>query len=465
MAGIGFKLKKAFTGTSLYIRYKATIHAGSVIVGTWLWSAVILYVITLIAGDQLSRQGETIIIQTVLYSLIFAHILLSPIHLVIVRYIADMIYTEKYGDIRRSFYGLNMIIIPLSILSSSIYYNSTTHPVLYKISGVILFTVISMTMSIMIYLSSSKDYEGMGKSYMIGFAVSILSVFVLTTLSPLSIPHIAEQLSLASMLIGMIATYIMLYRIFIKTYKENNGSMLSFLKYYKKVPSFGFIALFYTIGIWSGNFIMDTSNLIIPSLGSKLPKIGYDLAVILGLLPTLVSAILYTVFIETEFFTAQNEFMNLVNGVGTLSQIKVAKKTMEEILSYNFVKGIVIQAAVTFLALSLYSSYFKLSGIDPSSIWTVMYCLIGSLFVVYAYINLNILLYFDMRFSALISSLVFLLGNMSLTMFFALGEPKYYGMGYMIASIMAFLVSSYLRRSFMKDAVYIIFSKQNVFKG
>lgn len=464
MAGIGFKLKKAFKNKSLYEKSKGFAHAGSVTAGPWLWATIVVGIVYAIFPSCFSISSRTLIAYTVLQSFILSHLLISPVYLIITRYISDMIYEESFEKIRPSFYGANFLLIPLSILISTVFYSQNSLPLTYKIIGIFLLTVVSMTMCIMIYLSSSKDYESIGMSFVIGGFVTTVSAVIFNTQIMDITASAYETTILAEILIGMTVSYLLLLRVLHKTYPDNFEISFVFLSYYRKVPSFALISVFYTFGLWADNFIMWQNYSSLPYISSLIHNPGYDIAVVVGFLTIIPSAILYTVFIETEFFVSYKKFMHSINENSTLEQIKTAHKSMKDTLYAWIFKGFIIQFIITSSTLIAIVYLSNIYDFNFVKIQTVVYAILGSMFLIYAYINLNIILYFDMRKSTLLLSVLFLSSNVLLTLLATYIGEFFIGMGFMLASLIVFTVSSYMIKILMTDTIYIIFSKQNVFK-
>lgn len=468
MAGIGFKLKKAFKSHSLYSKSKGLAHAGSVTAGPWIWAVYVLAITFALSGEISSLADRNFAAHTVFYSFVLSHILLSPAYLVVTRYLADMIYLKEYHSIMPSFRGISTLVVPISIVVSSVYYIPNAVPSSQKIIGTILFAVISMTMIIMIYLSSSKDYEAIGTAFIMGSIVTIALFFILSKVFVIQTPMDFKTSVLFSILIGLAVSYILLYRVLSKSYPNNLWISYEFISYFKKVPSFVFIAMFYTLGIWSDNLIIWIINHSSP-LTSNLGSIynvtpSYDLMTVIALITIIPTAILYTVFIETEFFVNYRKFMHRINNNGTLKQINDAHMLMKTTLSKWILRSFTIQSVISSIILLTIVTILKTKNVSLMSISTVIYLIFGSLFLVYSYINLNILLYFDIRKNAIILSGVFLSINTVLTISFAYIGSFLNGMGFMIASLATLITSINMVKILMKDTVYILFSKQNVFK-
>ena len=106
MAGIGFELKKLFSGSSILLKLRANLFSGIVVAGPMIMGAVLLVGIKQLAvraGASMHQQDLLIVIIT--YSLLFSLLLINIFSYVLSRFTADMVYTNQLERVLPSLYG------------------------------------------------------------------------------------------------------------------------------------------------------------------------------------------------------------------------------------------------------------------------------------------------------------------------------------------------------------------------
>lgn len=106
MAGIGFELKKLFKRRGLFAAFRAYGYAGVVCTGPMLLGIVLLLgVMYLCDTTGASRQERELLVCMITYTLLASLLVTSFLSMVVTRFIADMLYEEKYEAVLPSFWG------------------------------------------------------------------------------------------------------------------------------------------------------------------------------------------------------------------------------------------------------------------------------------------------------------------------------------------------------------------------
>lgn len=106
MAGIGFELKKLFKRRGLFAAFRAYGYAGIVCTGPMLLGVLLLLgVMFLCDATGGSRQSRELLVCMITYTLLASLLVTSFLSMVVTRFIADMLYQEKYDAILPSFWG------------------------------------------------------------------------------------------------------------------------------------------------------------------------------------------------------------------------------------------------------------------------------------------------------------------------------------------------------------------------
>jgi len=140
MAGIGFELRKILKSEKITSRIKGFAYATMVSVGP-----MIISVFMIIAIGQYMKQTHVPVLErdlvntTVMYSFVFAMIVVSALSITLSRYLADQIYLKRREYVLSSLMGSVIIMILASGLISFCFYLFSPIPVLFKFLAYLLF--------------------------------------------------------------------------------------------------------------------------------------------------------------------------------------------------------------------------------------------------------------------------------------------------------------------------------------
>ncbi|MBQ6735475.1 MAG: hypothetical protein IJR00_11295, partial [Lachnospiraceae bacterium] len=113
MAGIGFELKKAFAKKGVLNLFKAYALSGVVVTGPMFLSVSLLVGLRMLlnrAGVPMTQERlmlNGLITCTTLFSVVFV----NSFALVIVRYVADVLYEEAFEKVMPSFWGSVSLLV------------------------------------------------------------------------------------------------------------------------------------------------------------------------------------------------------------------------------------------------------------------------------------------------------------------------------------------------------------------
>lgn len=120
MAGIGFEIKKLFKKEGIFNTVFAGLHATAVTIGPMVIVIIALNVMYMMQPYiELAYKEKEVLSSTILYVFIFSMILVSPVNIILSRYIADRIYEEDYSAIYTAV-GTGELIIALCVAASGI---------------------------------------------------------------------------------------------------------------------------------------------------------------------------------------------------------------------------------------------------------------------------------------------------------------------------------------------------------
>ncbi|WFA10440.1 exopolysaccharide Pel transporter PelG [Tissierella sp. Yu-01] len=235
----------------------------------------------------------------------------------------------------------------------------------------------------------------------------------------------------------------------------------SFLPYFKNHYKLFLTNLFYTLSLFIHNIIFwKYSSFSSNIMGTYYVAQGYDTASFFAVLTTIPASIIFVVKFETSFYEKYKIFCDSIASGGSLKDIKLSKDRMISTLKRELTFITQVQFILT-LILSIIGVYVILPifANDSHAIELFVFLSIGFFLSYLTYINIIILIYFDIQRESLIIALIFLLMNTIFTYFsIKLGED-YYGLGYVVSSFISYILSINILNREIKRIDYRLYSK------
>jgi len=442
MAGIGFQLKALFKEKSLSNKVKAYVFSAIVASGPWIAAVITVNIILFLSRVYLdSTAAQSLFLGTIVYTFVFSQILTAPWQMIITRFYSDRLFAKDYAAIKPAFSGLNRIIFFVSFVIVVLFYFNKPLPLYYKIFAGYMFILLSLIWILMVSLSSIKDYTSIAMAYIVGGIVSIaLTVYFLN--QPISFPEFTFQSNiLLSYIIGLSITYVMLMYSFLKVFHYGHDYNYDFIKYLSLFPSLFFTGLFYTLGLWVDDIIMWLSVIGVDVIDTYKYAPVYDNAVFLAYLTIIPSAIMFLVIIETSLYDRYKKYYNFVNGEGSLEEIEVARKELQNIIRVKLFHSFQVQSLITITIVLFSKEIFKLLNLSILIRDIFRIAAFGALFNIFILHIILILLYFEFRKSALSIAVTFFLTNALFTSFFSTFGLEYFGYGFTLSSFISLILA------------------------
>lgn len=347
MAGIGEKLTRIFekdtvTTNLIGFGYSATSTVAPMFV-------VILNIVLMqhfLGFSKLGFVERELFSCTVLYIFIFALLTASPFNSVLSKYVSDVIYEERYEDIRPCYYlGLLMNILLSCLLG--IPFCLWEHfvgkvDVFYVFIGYCGYISLVLVFYSMIYLSIAKDYEKISLFFFLG----MLEAFLLS----LFLRYIMHWGIRESMLFALMTGFFLiafLESAVVKRYFINNSNRYrSVLRYFRKYWKLVVSNFFYNLGLYIHNFVFWTTEMKLVLVKSFVCNQPYDMATCLAMFTNLSATVIFITRVEMHFHDKYKRYSEAVIG-GKGADIDTAKKEMFRQLSAELVNLVRIQFIIT----------------------------------------------------------------------------------------------------------------------
>ena len=232
MAGIGFELRKILKSEKILNRIKGFSYATMVSAGP-----MIISVFMIVAIGQYMKQTHVPVLErdlvntTVMYSFVFAMVLVSSLSMSLSRYLADQIYLKRREFILSSLSGSVTVLILASGLIAFLFYMLSPLTFIFKFLAYMLFIELCCIYLFMVYLSAVKDYKRISWSFCIG---ALLTMTLTVLLRALSIPvTLSVMIGLNA---GLMVNLLFMLTIIKKHFGTAGTRTFHFLRYMIRMP-------------------------------------------------------------------------------------------------------------------------------------------------------------------------------------------------------------------------------------
>jgi len=459
MAGIGFELKKLFKGAGLFSRVRAVAYSALVSLGPFVLCTIIIAAILLLMNFvDISYKERELFIATVVYCFIFSQVFAAGFKMVITRFIADMIFTEKFDMILPSFYGLLSVVLPLAGTAGIIFFWSSPLYFVLKLASYLLFMELIMVFIMMEYLSAVKDYMKIVKSFLAGILAIVVLAFVFLKYSDID----AVTGMLVALDTGFIVIISSLFVYLKRFYGKSSCRYFNFLVHFDKYPSLFFAGLFYTVGMYVHNFLFWTTGLGVRIGDTYVYAPIYDVPTFYAFLSIMPSMVMFVVSVETSFYEKYKAYYALITGRGNFKDIENARKDMTRVLWSEIRNILELQLFFTLVFIAAGSYVLPRLGLTQLSVDIFNLLALGAFMSITMMIIMLILLYFEDRKGALFISGSFLASNIAFTYLTMNYTESAYGLGFFGSALLSLIVALIEMTVYLKNINYHTFCGQPV---
>lgn len=412
MAGIGFEIKKLFKKEGIFNTVFAGLHATAVTIGPMVIVIIALNVMYMMQPYiELAYKEKEVLSSTILYVFIFSMILVSPVNIILSRYIADRIYEEDYSAIYTAV-GTGELIIALCVAASGIpfgymMYTKGNLPVYYIFTAYVFFAGVSFTFYYMNFITVLKQYSKITYSFFGSLIVGVLFVTVSNKIFDLNISD--------AILFGLTISFTMI-AVFLVTFlklsfreREYNYNLL--IRCLKKNILLVLANFLYILGLYIHNFVFWSESdykVVVKNIFVSAPN--YDMATYLAMLSNISVLVIFTVNVETKFHTAYKAYCETIIGAAG-KDMKKAKQKMIETLRRETIYIIQLQIIVNLTAYIVAQVFFPRLGVEGDILSMYPALSVGYMIIYLIQCLMIYLFYLDDMTGAVMTGAVFLLST------------------------------------------------------
>lgn len=438
MAGIGIKLNRIFNrNTVTTALYGIVCSVGYTIAPMLVVIICLMGMETVLGFDTLDGTERELFSCTILYIFIFSLITTSPYNSVLSKYMTDRIYEERYEDIRPSIhFGVTAILATAAILGIPFY----THeylvghvPLYYVVTSFWGYLSLTLVFTVMIYNSILKAYKKISIYFFLGMSLT----FLLSLFFRFILHWTITYSMLLAMTIGLFLIAVLEMNNASKYFKVTSGRYRPIAHYFKRYWMLVVANGFYSLGLFSHNFVFWTHPWRMTVVNSYVCNQPYDMATCIAMFTNISATTMFISRLEMHFHDRYAGYMESIIG-GKLDSIHKFKNRMFRSLSNQLSSLVRLQFAVSIVVFLLAMIFMPIMGASGLTMEIYPLLAVGYLMVFTYYSGLLYLYYFNDLTGSMISSLIFftvsLVGSI-----ISLNLPvMWYGSGFTVGSFAGF---------------------------
>ncbi len=460
MAGIGFELQKLLKRRTLAATLQAFFYGSMVASGPMVLTVITVSLIGWMSRSLLSEGELRLFTLTITYTFAFSLILTAPFQQLLTRYIADKHFAKELDDLFAGFVTSTLFVLALALLASGIFYGvlrltvPLAHERLYRIAGVVLFLGQCFIWQLMAFISTSKEYQKILWAYILGAIASLVAAYLL-------LPRVGIVGALAGYGVGQWLIALVIFWITTRRLKKWPAVSMEFFSTFPRYPIIALNGFFITLGVWVDKFVFYACTR--QTYGGDLfySFNFYDVPNFLSLMTLIPGMAYFLIMAETNFYRDFKKFIEHVLEQ-PLSRIEQIKKDLVDTLHSGMIGMARVQGIFSLILIILAVPLVIFLGYQGLFVPLFRTLCVAAFFYILM-LTLNVFyLYFEFRKQALVMSLLFCFGNAGLTYLSYLLGTRYYGLGFLLSSLITLAIFWPRLIRQVKRIDYIIFASQPI---
>lgn len=459
MAGIGFELRKLFTGKGYLDSIKAYFVSSLVTVGPMILCITLMTVLQILlmyVGVDFSQRE--LFLSAMVYAFVFSLVVASIFIMLASRYIADMVFIKDYNQIIASFYGVIVVCLPIGGLLGGIFYQRSPIDLPFKLAAYLFYMELIVIWIQAIYISLFRDYF----KILIGFLTGVVTAIILSCVALLFTEVRAVLGLLISIDIGFFVIMVSYMHYLKRFLSDTDRNIFNFISYIDRYPSLIFICFFYNLGMYSHNFVFWLSEYGVRAADTYSFAPFYDVPMFYAYFTIVPTLVLFVVTVETSFIEKYKNYYGNINNGGNYQEIEMAKKEMSVVLAQEISYIMEVQLFFSIISLLIGRKLLPKIGMTGLSIDIFSILVLGCYVFVLMFVIILILLYFDDRKGALITTSFFLPSNILFSMLTLQWGEAYFGLGFFISGFCSLLIGLGRLIYYIRNIDYYTFCSQPI---
>ncbi len=455
MAGIGFELRKILSEETYTSHIKAYVYAAIISSGPWLMTVLAVSVIGRTCRLFLTDHEADILGATINYVYAFSIIMTGILQMVVTRYLADRLYRDESHMVLPIFNTAWIVTLVTQAPIAAVFLYHCDLPFLYCLVAFLLYLCISSMWICMIFLSAAKDYRAIVTAFLVGTAVSVLGAW-----------YLAPAHGVVGVLIGftggqLVILFWLILRLMVEFPSDRYVDRDMFQAFRPYLPHL-LIGFFYNFGVWIDKFLFWFSESGFQITGPLYANRLYDNSIFMAYLATIPAFALFLIRIETDFYEQYKTYYATIIHKAHRTKILQKRDELVQSIKRGFGQLIKVQGAITLCMLVITPFVIEALRFSYQQYAIMRIGFVAAYLQTLFLILLVVLLYFDFRKEALISTVVFLVTNVAFTLVSLKLGFATYGYGYFASCLVSVPVAYFFLDRNLNRLEYLTFMNQPI---
>jgi len=453
MAGIGFKFREMVSDGSYLGAIRGYAYSAIFSAGPWIMTMIVIAILNSLAPPELKGDALVAFRATLTYIYAMSLIVVGTFQYPITRYIADRIYEKDRGEILSTFIGTLFLFSFMALASGTVFLWYKSSDVCSSDLFLGLFVTTTLIWDGMIFLSAIRDYKFIVFVFLSGSLASVLLSVVLKTYMGLNGYVFGYFLGQLYILSGLIAEIV-------REFYNDKGATYYFLKYFRKYSALITAGLAYNLAIWIDKFIVWNSPAWRESYLGNLNICGiYDVSIFAAYLTIIPALAYFMVNLETNFYDLYRNYFTRIMNRNPLEKLEESRDRIINAVDSSVLELIKIQGSITLLCYIYADSIMGLFANREISVQIFRYAVVGVFFHILFLFKTIFMMYFEYYGMLWMTTVFFLVSNGFLT-WVGISLGKNLAWGYMISSMLSFVIAFILFRRHLKHLIFYTFAGQ-----
>ena len=458
MAGIGFELKKLFQKKGVMNTAKAYGYATVICAGPMLLGVILLLgIMALCSWFDIATHTRELLICMITYTLLASVTVSSFFSMVVTRYVADMLFEDKNVAVLPAFWGSTVVMMAIGSVLYGLFLLFSGATFFQAFLCFVLFNELIIVWNAMSFLTAIKDYKGIFLSFLTSVAVALIlgALLLWIGFSVIEALLFAVTVGYGIMLVWNV---VLLHRYFPHT----DLGAFTFFRWIDAFLPLALSGLFMNIGMFSHLVIMWFSDINVHVHGLFYGAPWHDVPALLAFMTALMTTVNFVVSVEVNFYPKYRNHYSLYNDKGTIGDIKQSEKEMLDTLKTEIFYTALKQLLFTAACIALGGYLLDLMPLGFNEVMRGYFRTLCVAYGLYAIGNMLmlILLYFTDYKGACLTTGIFALATVLLTVLSLLFPYVYYGFGFLIAAMIFTIAAACRLDHFTKHLPYYILAVQ-----
>ncbi len=452
MAGIAFNIRKLLHKRDLSSAVSAFFYSGIISSGPWLFAVFALGVIASLGKTISDPQLVNTFMGIIIYVFALTTVVTYGTQISITRFLSDCLYRKE--DERIPSLLLSCLLMTggssVILLLPWLWYLELEW--IHRLLTLYLLALVACMWGVMIFVSTLKAYIRVSLAFLVGFGLAVPASLIT-----------GKFFGLTGFLLGLnLGISVVVFILSATVLAEFPGDIridFRLFRSFSKYPMLFFYGLLSGLGIWVDKFLIWLYHKA--PIGAGLVGFPlYDGAMFVGYMTALPALAYFILIAETDLYEIVRKYTYLINHHGNLNGLKMIRKNLIKCMQDVLVKIGVFQGLFSLFMFFTAPFWIQSLNLDITQLSILRFSIIGAFFHMGSMLLTIVLTYINGEKDSFWIVLLFLLTNLLVTCLM-LGDISFYGLGYLSAAVISFLLGFYLVSFRLKHLHYFLICEPN----